>query len=358
MAWSDYDDDVSMAVMYGVPGDPETWRKPAMSGLPWWYVPGVGIPGIPLLGLGDTTGPCLGDSEWIFPEHTFEVSFSYSDRRGVIRHFRQRHRGFHDSPVQVRYLASEFVSRFLPRASRLRSGVCVARVSTERSMPTLFRGFIRPDALRAYTASRAVPGFGPMPAPGSGRATITPADLEALRRGDGGTYVPPGGGAPPPAADLGPFGPGADAGATSADTADGSTPAETTGEEAPVDSGVYEEPSFLDQHGKKILIGAAVVISLYAAYRIGKKKNRGRSRRSNTSVASRMAGLKQQATRATWSRGHDMKAFKHYTPDNAVASCRKCGMEVQVLAKPAPNEIDVGGEAVALNCPGYGKRSR
>ena len=31
-------------------------------------------------------------------------------------------------------------------------------------------------------------------------------------------------------------------------------------------------------------------------------------------------------------------------------SCRGCGMEVQINSKPLPNQIDIGGEAVALNC--------
>lgn len=34
------------------------------------------------------------------------------------------------------------------------------------------------------------------------------------------------------------------------------------------------------------------------------------------------------------------------------SKCRRCGMGVQILTHPAPNEIDIGGEAVALNCPG------
>lgn len=36
----------------------------------------------------------------------------------------------------------------------------------------------------------------------------------------------------------------------------------------------------------------------------------------------------------------------------ALATCVKCGMEVQCLTHPQANEIDIGGEAVALNCKG------
>jgi hypothetical protein len=32
--------------------------------------------------------------------------------------------------------------------------------------------------------------------------------------------------------------------------------------------------------------------------------------------------------------------------------CRKCGMEARANARPMPNETDIAGEAVALNCNG------
>jgi hypothetical protein len=34
-----------------------------------------------------------------------------------------------------------------------------------------------------------------------------------------------------------------------------------------------------------------------------------------------------------------------------MATCKKCGMWVQVLPHPMSNEINIGGTAVALNCP-------
>ncbi len=61
--------------------------------------------------------------------------------------------------------------------------------------------------------------------------------------------------------------------------------------------------------------------------------------------------LKEEAREASAWRGHRMSRFSHYTPTNAVSHCLDCPTEVQVLSKPAPNQIDVGGEAVALGCP-------
>jgi hypothetical protein len=33
------------------------------------------------------------------------------------------------------------------------------------------------------------------------------------------------------------------------------------------------------------------------------------------------------------------------------SNCIRCGKEVEVLTHPLPNEIEVGGSAVAENCP-------
>ncbi len=45
-----------------------------------------------------------------------------------------------------------------------------------------------------------------------------------------------------------------------------------------------------------------------------------------------------------------MQSFKkfgrHYTSE-----CRKCEGYVQVTEKPLPNDIDISGTAVAMNCP-------
>jgi len=63
--------------------------------------------------------------------------------------------------------------------------------------------------------------------------------------------------------------------------------------------------------------------------------------------------LKQEAIEACNFRGHKMKRFtncKYGTGKMAFSHCSICNKEVVVNAKPLPNEIDIGGEAVALNC--------
>ena len=61
--------------------------------------------------------------------------------------------------------------------------------------------------------------------------------------------------------------------------------------------------------------------------------------------------LKRKALESTAFRGHQMAKWLRWTPFNYVACCVNCPAEVQVLSDPAPNQIDIGGEAVALNCP-------
>lgn len=61
--------------------------------------------------------------------------------------------------------------------------------------------------------------------------------------------------------------------------------------------------------------------------------------------------LMTSARKSAKFRGHNMKPFRRHPHREAWScSCRDCGMEMTVKAKPAPNEIDIGGEAVALNC--------
>jgi hypothetical protein len=63
-----------------------------------------------------------------------------------------------------------------------------------------------------------------------------------------------------------------------------------------------------------------------------------------------MRALKESAAEsATW-RGHSL-IWEYFSNENALGTCRTCGAEVQCLLHPAPNQIDIGGEAVALNCP-------
>ena len=71
-------------------------------------------------------------------------------------------------------------------------------------------------------------------------------------------------------------------------------------------------------------------------------------------LSTTMNRLRRSARESCKWRGHDMTPFKangNWRPYSAQTSvCRKCGMEVAVDAYPAPNGIDIGGEAVALNC--------
>lgn len=58
---------------------------------------------------------------------------------------------------------------------------------------------------------------------------------------------------------------------------------------------------------------------------------------------------------AAW-RGHDMTAWSIVGPlmdgtREYHSACRICGAYVRVRPDPAPNSTDVGGTAVALNCP-------
>ena len=65
----------------------------------------------------------------------------------------------------------------------------------------------------------------------------------------------------------------------------------------------------------------------------------------------RIVRLKREAREAADWRGHDLGRFTpswhslHFT-----AYCRRCDEWVMVTPHPLPNEIEVGGSAVALNC--------
>ena len=68
--------------------------------------------------------------------------------------------------------------------------------------------------------------------------------------------------------------------------------------------------------------------------------------------------LKIKAENYCNSRGHKMQwepffesfTYKHNN-QAARATCQNCGMHVACNSHPAPNDINIGGEAVALNCP-------
>lgn len=54
---------------------------------------------------------------------------------------------------------------------------------------------------------------------------------------------------------------------------------------------------------------------------------------------------------ATW-RGHTLARFRSSDTRYHFAQCSQCNQGVQVALRPYSNEIDIGGEAVALNCKG------
>jgi len=63
--------------------------------------------------------------------------------------------------------------------------------------------------------------------------------------------------------------------------------------------------------------------------------------------------LRQEAEESTKWRGHTIKWVAPWHGEGKstqLGECPNCGMEVQICTKPAPNGIDIGGRAVALNC--------
>lgn len=72
---------------------------------------------------------------------------------------------------------------------------------------------------------------------------------------------------------------------------------------------------------------------------------------------SKQRRLKAQALESCRFRGHKMGKFFEVLPlywagkaRVFIATCKVCGKEVAVNLKPAANEIEIGGEAVALGC--------
>lgn len=60
--------------------------------------------------------------------------------------------------------------------------------------------------------------------------------------------------------------------------------------------------------------------------------------------------LKQSAKQSAQLRGHKLSKFRIAGRNVFEATCVDCGMYVQVNLTPAPNQIDIGGTAVALSC--------
>lgn len=63
--------------------------------------------------------------------------------------------------------------------------------------------------------------------------------------------------------------------------------------------------------------------------------------------------LMREARAAAVNRGHWLGTFGHgsdWYRHVRTATCRYCAMSVTVNPRPQPNEVEIGGEAVALNC--------
>ena len=60
-----------------------------------------------------------------------------------------------------------------------------------------------------------------------------------------------------------------------------------------------------------------------------------------------MTKLQIEAIKSCEFRGHDMSAFNKHN----ISECKTCKAWVQTNNKPAPNEINIGGPAVAMHCP-------
>lgn len=64
----------------------------------------------------------------------------------------------------------------------------------------------------------------------------------------------------------------------------------------------------------------------------------------------KMNRLKKEARECCEFRGHNMRRFKTMDSHRAITSCKVCDRLVRVDTKPLPNDIDISGEAVALEC--------
>ena len=67
--------------------------------------------------------------------------------------------------------------------------------------------------------------------------------------------------------------------------------------------------------------------------------------------------LRREARAAAAWRGHSLARFSPLLPSTgrggyADAACMTCGAAVRIETAPAPNSIDIGGEAVAVSCTG------
>ena len=67
----------------------------------------------------------------------------------------------------------------------------------------------------------------------------------------------------------------------------------------------------------------------------------------------RINRLRLEALESCNWRGHKMERFKYRKWTNRIvgwSGCKICGKSVNINSNPAPNGIDIVGEAVALGC--------
>ena len=67
-------------------------------------------------------------------------------------------------------------------------------------------------------------------------------------------------------------------------------------------------------------------------------------------LESKKAELKEAAFDSCGFRGHDMGEWEDNKEISSISHCVICGKYVQVILKPMPNQIDIGGDALAHNC--------
>lgn len=62
--------------------------------------------------------------------------------------------------------------------------------------------------------------------------------------------------------------------------------------------------------------------------------------------------LKNEAMESCMFRGHTMGDWhENFLPNyRGISECKNCGKIVCIISNPLPNEIDIGGEAVAVHC--------
>jgi hypothetical protein len=67
----------------------------------------------------------------------------------------------------------------------------------------------------------------------------------------------------------------------------------------------------------------------------------------------RYMSLKRSAIESAESRGHSLSRFTFCLMPNRLtgsASCKRCNATVTINTNPLPNDTDIAGKAVAVNC--------